>query len=158
MRRQKNSRRTKLREDNEIFGVALWTQHLSGTVTTLLLIDPSLQTGLMDPTIRSATPARPYPQCIAVVFLRRKANPARPESDGHRHLCQANSLHLANNQPYCSQNLCVLMLHSKSLFPPFIVPHILPLCRYWSSHCMGHSYLHGLSNNNWVGECKSSAA
>ena len=77
-RRVSYTKLTKLWEDDEIFRVALRTQHLRGAVTALFLVDPALQAHLMNPTIGSAAPTWPYPQCIAVVFLRRKADPTRP--------------------------------------------------------------------------------
>jgi len=64
-----NKRCTELRKDNEILCVALWTQDFCSAVTTLFLIDPSLQAHLMDPTVCSAASTWPYPQCIAVIFL-----------------------------------------------------------------------------------------
>jgi len=84
---------TKLWKDDEIFCVALWTQDLRGAVTALFFIDPPLQAHLVNPTICSAAPAWSYPQCIAVIFLRSKANPARPAPTNTSHTASLNLAH-----------------------------------------------------------------
>ena len=72
------TKRTKFWKDDEVLRVALWTQDLRCAVTALFFIDPPLQAHLMHPPVRSAAPTRSYPQCVAVILLRREANPTCP--------------------------------------------------------------------------------
>ena len=67
---------TKFWENNAVFCIALWTGNFSGAVSTLLLIDPTLEAHLMNPTVRTSTATGLYPWSISVVIFRCKANPA----------------------------------------------------------------------------------
>jgi len=99
-KKKQKTKPTKLWKDDKVLGVALWTQDFSGAVSSLFFIDPALQAHLMYPAVCTAAPARSYPQCIAVVFLRRKANPTCPaptheHADIHHYLCY--SLHATSH-------------------------------------------------------------
>lgn len=70
---------TQLGEDDEVFSVALWTGDTCCAVASLLLIDPALQTGLVNPLSGATAATWTYPLCRAVILICGKAHPTAPE-------------------------------------------------------------------------------
>ena len=70
---------TKLWKNDPVFRVALRTGYFGHAVSALLLVNPPLQTHLMDPSIGAAATAWPDPGRISIILLRSKADPAGPD-------------------------------------------------------------------------------
>lgn len=62
-----------------IFSATLWAADCSFTVSFLLLVQPALQTGLVDPFSAAFTPAWAHPLRSVVVSLSGKAHPTVSE-------------------------------------------------------------------------------
>lgn len=58
-----------------VFSATLRTVDCSSTVSFLLLVQPALQTGLVDPFSAAFTPAGAHPLCTVVVSLSGKTHP-----------------------------------------------------------------------------------
>lgn len=63
-------------ENDAVLSATLWTVNRATTVSFLFLVQPALQTRLVDPFGAAFTPAGAHPFCAAVVPLGGKAHPA----------------------------------------------------------------------------------
>lgn len=71
---------TQFGKHNEVFCIALRAGNTSCAVASLLLVDPTLQTGLVHPLGRATAAARTHPFSCAVILVCGKAYPTAPES------------------------------------------------------------------------------
>lgn len=76
---------THLRENNVVFSATLWTAHCSSIVSFLLLVEPALQTRLVDPLSAAFTSAGANPLCAVVVSLSGKTHPTVSGKHTHTH-------------------------------------------------------------------------
>lgn len=66
---------THLWKDNMIFSTTLRTADYSPTISFLLLVEPTLQTFLVNPFSAAFTPAWAHPICTIVIFFSGKTHP-----------------------------------------------------------------------------------
>ena len=76
---------THLREHDAVLGATLGAADCSSAVALLLLVEPSLQTSLVNPLGTALTPAGAHPLCHTVLFFGGKTHPTVSEKQSCAH-------------------------------------------------------------------------
>lgn len=113
---------THLGEGDMIFSATLWTADCSSTVSFLLLVQPALQTGLVDPFRAAFTPAGAHPLCTVVVFLGGKTHPT----------VSGEGVCVNNGQHDRSQSQPLPFLYLRNAIIEVLCKHTLVFCIIWS--------------------------